>query len=142
MSCGNAVGIGALKGNTNIEMQNYSLNITESGNNLCGIGVLSNGEGSIDVTGGTIECDIRGKNIVCLGSDYGALDCNVKNSNTIFYCEGNSVVGIGDMNGRGNVIIRDANLNMTILAKEILDIGSKNGRLELVGSKRNIRINE
>lgn len=142
MSCGNAVGIGAIKGNANIEMQNYSLNIIESGNNLCGIGVLSNGEGSIDVFGGTIECDIRGKNIVCLGSDYGALDCNVKNSNTIFYCEGNSVVGIGDMNGRGNVSIRDANLNMTILAKEILDIGSKNGRLELVGSKRNIRINE
>ena len=66
----------------------------------------------------------------------------MKNSNTIFYCEGNSVVGIGDMNGRGNVNIQDANLNMTILAKEILDIGSKNGRLELVGSKRNIRINE
>jgi len=142
MSCGNAVGIGALKGNTNVIMHNYSLNIVESGNNLCGIGVLSNGEGSIEVFGGTIECDIRGKNIVCLGSDYGALDCNVKNSNTIFYCEGNSVVGIGDMNGRGNVNIKDANLNMTILAKEILDIGSKSGRLELVGSKRNIKINE
>lgn len=142
MSCGNAVGIGALKGNTNVILHNYSLNIVESGNNLCGIGVLSNGEGSIEVLEGTIECDIRGKNIVCLGSDYGALDCNVKNSNTIFYCEGNSVVGIGDMNGRGNVNIQDANLNMTILAKEILDIGSKNGRLELVGSKRNIRINE
>lgn len=142
MPCANAVGIGALKGSTNVVMQHYSLNIIESGNNLCGIGVLSNGEGSISAYGGTIECDIRGKNIICLGSDYGALNCNVKNSNTIFYCEGNSVVGIGDMNGRGNVSIHDANLNMTILAKEILDIGSKNGRLEVVDSKRNIKLNE
>lgn len=142
MSCANAVGIGALKGNTHVIMHNYSLNITESGNNLCGIGVLSNGEGSISAFGGTIECDIRGKNIICLGSDYGALNCRVENSNTIFYCEGSSVVGIGDMNGRGNVNIHDANLNMTILAKDILDIGSKNGRLEVVDSKRNIRINE
>jgi len=142
MSCANAVGIGALKGSTNVVMQHYSLNIIESGNNLCGIGVLSNGEGSISAYGGTIECDIRGKNIICLGSDYGTLNCNVMNSNTIFYCEGNSVVGIGDMNGRGNVSIHDASLNMTILAKEILDIGSKNGRLEVVDSKRNIKLNE
>lgn len=142
MSCANAVGIGAMKGRTSVIMHNYSLNITESGNQLCGIGVLKNGEGSILAAGGTIECDIKGKNMVCLGSDYGSLDCIVENSNTIFSCEGNSVVGIGDMNGRGNVSIHDANLNMTILAKDILDIGSKNGRLELMNSKRNIRINE
>lgn len=142
MSCANAVAIGALKGNTNVMLDNYSLSIIESGNNLCGIGVLSNGEGSILASKGTIECDIRGKNIICLGSDYGALDCKVENSNTIFYCEGNSVVGIGDMNGKGNVSIHDANLNMTIMAKEILDIGCKNGRLEVVDSKRNIKMNE
>lgn len=142
MPCANAVGIGALKGNTNVIMMNYSVNVVESGNNLCGIGVLNNGEGTISAFGGTIECDIRGKNIICMGSDYGALNCNVKNSNTIFYCEGNSVVGIGDMNGRGCVSIQEANVNMTILAKDILDIGSKNGRLEVMDSKRNIRLNE
>jgi len=142
MSCANAVGIGAMRGRTSVIMHNYSLNITESGNNLCGIGVLSNGEGSVLVSDGTIECDIRGKSMVCVGSDYGALDCIVENTNTIFYCEGNSVVGIGDMNGRGNVSIHNANMIMTILAKDILDIGSKNGRLELMNSKRNIKINE
>lgn len=142
MDCANAVGIGALKGETRVLMENFSLNIRESGNNLCGVGVLNGGEGSILTSNGTIECDIRGKNIICVGTDYGILDCNVENSNTIFYCEGSSVVGIGDMNGRGNVCIHDANLSMTMLAKDILDIGSKNGRLEVVDSKRNIRLNE
>ena len=68
-----------------------------------------------------------------LVEQYGMImDKLVEKSNTIFYCEGNSVVRIGDMNGRGNVRIQDANLNMKMLAKEILDIGSKSGRLEVM----------
>jgi hypothetical protein len=142
MSCANAVTIGALNGNVQVLLDNYNVNIIESGNNLCGIGVLNNGEGCISASNGTMTCDIRGKNIVCLGSDYGALDCMVENSNTTFYCEGNSVVGIGDLNGRGDIKVRDASLNMRILAEEILDIGSKSGRLEIVDCRRNIRMNE
>lgn len=142
MSCANAVAIGALNGNAQVFLENYCLNITESGNNLCGVGVLSNGEGSIKISNGSIDCNIRGRNIVCLGSDYGGLDCEVENTNTKFYCEGNSVVGIGDMNGHGNINIHDGNLNMQILAKDILDIGSKSGRLEVVDCKRNIKMNE
>lgn len=142
MSCANAVSIGALKGFVHVFLENYSVNIMESGNNMCGIGVLSNGEGDIAISNGTMECDIRGRNIVCLGSDYGALDCVVENSNTKFYCEGSSVVGIGDMNGQGNINVHDANISMRILAEDILDIGSKNGRLEVVDCKRNIKINE
>jgi len=142
MSCANAVAIGALMGNVEVLLESYSVDIIESGNNLCGIGVLNNGEGNIKTLYGTIECDIRGKNIVCLGSDSGVLNCMVKNSNTIFYCEGNTVVGIGDINGRGDIIVHEANLNMTILAEKILDIGSKSGRIEIADSSRNIKMNE
>ncbi len=142
MSCASAVAIGAMKGNIQAKLDNYSLNIVETGGNLAGVGVLNGGQGTVTTTNGTIECDIRGRNIVCVGSDYGDLDCAVENSHTTFYCEGNSVVGIGDMNGRGNVHIQDTNLSMRILAAAILDIGSKDGRMEVVGCKRNIRINE
>ncbi len=142
MSCANAVAIGALMGNIEVLLESYNVDIIESGNNLCGIGVLNNGEGHIKTLYGTIECDIRGKNIVCLGSDCGVLNCMVENSNTIFYCEGNTVVGIGDINGRGDIIVHEANLNMTILAEKILDIGSKSGRIEIADSSRNIKMNE
>lgn len=142
MSCANAVAIGALVGNVEVLLESYNVDIIESGNSLCGIGVLNNGEGHIKALYGTIECDIRGKSIICLGSDGGMLNCMVKNSNTIFYCEGNTVVGIGDMNGRGDILVHEANLNMTILAEKILDIGSKSGRIEIADSSRNIKMNE
>lgn len=142
MSCADAVGFGSLEGNTEVVLDNCSLNITEWGNNLCGIGVLSKGDGRVVVSKGTIACDIRGRNIVCFGTDHGALDCFVEDSNTSFYCEGNSVVGIGDVDGMGNVNIHDAELSMTIMAKDILDIGCKNGHLEMVDTKRNVKMNE
>ena len=141
-ACANSVGIGALKGSTQVQLDNYGLKMVESGNNLCGIGVLNNGEGSITTTNGTIELDIRGKNIVCIGTDSGTLDCNVEKSNIMFSCEGGSVVGIGDRNGRGNVIIHDTTMNMNINSNVIWDIGCKTGRLELVGSTRNLKMNE
>lgn len=142
MSCASAVGIGTFKGKAKIFMDNYSINIIESGNNLCGIGSLNNGEGNIAISNGCIQCDIRGRSIVCVGSYNGSIDCTLEYTSTVFYCEGNSVVGIGDMNGSGSVFIHDGNLNMTILAKNNLDIGSKNGHSEVLDCKRNIKINE
>lgn len=141
-ACANSVGIGALQGSTRVQLDNYGLKMVESGNNLCGIGVLNNGEGSITTTNGTIELDIRGKNIVCVGTDSGTLDCNVEKSNILFSCEGNAIVGIGDRNGRGSVLIHDTTLNMNMKANNIWDIGCKSGRLELVGSTRNLKMNE
>lgn len=142
MSCANAVGIGSLNGNLQVLLDNYFLNIVESGNNLCGVGSLNNGEGDIKISNGTINCTIRGRSIICLGSDFGEINCELESSSTTFYCEGNTVVGIGDLNGNGNINIHDANLNMTIMAKDILDIGTKSGRLAVMDCKRNIRKNE
>lgn len=142
MSCASAAGIGALSGKTEIILDNYRIRITESGNNLCGVGVLVHGTGSISASDGSIEIDGRGRSIICMGTDYGILDCNIQKSNSIFYCEGSSVVGIGDMNGRGCVNVGDAVLNMTIMAQDVLAVGSKNGQVEVVDSRRKIKINE
>lgn len=142
MSCANAVAIGALRGYTNIIADDCSINIIECGNNLRGIGTIENGEGSIAISNGTIACDLRGRNIVCVGTANGALDCIVTKTDTTFYCEGNSVVGIGDMKGSGSVKIREANLSMRMLAKDIKDIGCEDTKLEIVESKRNIKMNE
>lgn len=142
MSCASAAGIGALNGKTVIVLDNYRIRITEFGNILCGVGVLAHGTGSISASNGNIEIDGRGRSIICMGTDYGILDCNIQKTNTIFYCEGSSVVGIGDMNGRGCVNVGDTVLNMTIMAQDVLAVGSKNGQVEVVDSRRKIKINE
>lgn len=138
----NAVGIGSVSGDTNILLERYKVFITESGISLCGIGVLNNGSGHLIATNGSIVCDIRGKNIVCCGSDHGSLDCTMLFTATKFKCEGTTVSGIGDINGEGNISLRDVNVNMTILARESLDIGTKSGSLETFNIQKSIRVNE
>ena len=142
ISSASAVGIGCVTGNANILIEHYKTIITESGIGLCGIGVLHVGKGRLIVAHGAIICDIRGRNIVCFGTDGGSLDCSTLLTSTDFYCEGNSVTGIGDINGSGNINLRDSNLSMRILARDNLDIGSKFGKLETINIQKQIKVNE
>lgn len=142
ISSATAVGIGCVSGNANILIEHYKISIVESGIGLCGIGVLHGGKGRLIVAHGAISCDIRGRNIVCFGTDGGSLDCSTLLTSTDFYCEGNSVTGIGDINGSGNINLRDSNLTMRILARDNLDIGSKYGKLETVNIQKQIKVNE
>ncbi|MBQ8845624.1 MAG: EAL domain-containing protein [Lachnospiraceae bacterium] len=142
ISSATAVGIGCVSSNANILIEHYKTIITESGIGLCGIGVLHGGKGRLIVAHGAIICDIRGRNIVCFGTDGGSLDCSTLLTSTDFYCEGNSVTGIGDINGSGNISLRDSNLTMRILARDNLDIGSKGGKLETINIQKQIKVNE
>ena len=142
ISSATAVGIGCVSGNANILIEHYKTIITESGIGLCGIGVLHGGKGRLIVAHGSIACNLRGRNIVCFGTDGGSLDCSTLLTSTDFYCEGNSVTGIGDINGSGNINLRDSNLTMRILARDNLDIGSKYGKLETVNIQKQIKVNE
>ena len=142
ISSATAVGIGCVSSNANILIEHYKTIITESGIGLCGIGVLHGGKGRLIVAHGAIICDIRGRIIVCFGTDGGSLDCSTLLTSTDFYCEGNSVTGIGDINGSGNISLRDSNLTMRILARDNLDIGSKGGKLETINIQKQIKVNE
>ena len=142
LSSANAVGIGCMKGSANILIEHYKISITEAGMGLCGIGVLNGGSGRLIAAHGSVACDLRGRNIVCFGTDGGSLDCSTLLTSTDFYCEGNSVTGIGDINGSGNINLRDSNFVMRILSRENLDIGSKHGKLETVNIQKSIQVNE
>ncbi len=142
VSGANAVGIGCVNGNANILIDHHKISIVESGMSLCGIGVLNGGKGRLIAAHGSIACDLRGRNIVCFGTDGGSLDCSMLLTSTDFYCEGNSVTGIGDINGNGNISLRDSNLVMRILARDNLDIGSKHGSLETINIRKEIKVNE
>lgn len=142
VSGANAVGIGCVSGSANILIDHHKISIVESGIGLCGIGVLHGGTGRLIASHGSIACDLRGRNIVCFGTDGGSLDCSTFLTSTDFYCEGNSVTGIGDINGNGNINLRDSNLSMRILARDNLDIGSKYGKLETINIQKQIKVNE
>ena len=142
VSGANAVGIGCVSGSANILIDHHKISVVESGIGLCGIGVLRGGTGRLIASHGSIACDLRGRNIVCFGTDGGSLDCSTFLTSTDFYCEGNTVTGIGDINGSGSIHLRDSNLTMRILARDNLDIGSKYGKLETINIQKQIKVNE
>ena len=140
-SATNVAAIGSLHGFVNLYIENVFLNIVESGVSLCGIGVLNKGEGKLYMTNSTIKCDMHGRSINCIGTDKGDLDTLITSLSANFYCEGGSVVGIGDTGGNGNINIRDAGIEMLFLTGEGAGIITKHGTLTTENSIENIRIN-
>ncbi len=142
LSASSAVGIGSLTGSTDIMMENYAMNIVGSGVNLCGIGSLKDGDGKIYISSGTLNCDMHGRSIVCVGADKGDVDCIVKSTRAYLYCEGGTVCGVGDINGSGNISLKECGVDMTFLCKDGLGIGSKKGSLNTENVAETIKINE
>ncbi len=140
-SATNAVAIGSHSGNVNLYIENVMMNITESGVNLCGIGVKHKGEGKIFMTDSTVKCDMHGRSILCVGTDKGDIDTVISCLSANFYCEGGSVLGIGDTGGNGNISIREASIDMLFLTGDGAGIYSKNGTITTENMIENTRIN-
>ncbi len=137
-----AIAVGSLTGSTDLVMDNYILNVVESGVSLCGAGVLSEGSGSMRISNGTINQNMHGQSIICLGSDKGSLDCSITAVNISLYCEGGSVCGIGDVNGSGNVNIRRSGLDMRFLCKDGIGLAGRPELISVSDTAEKILINE
>lgn len=140
-SATNAVAVGALNGNTNLYIENVAMNVTESGVNLCGIGVMNKGDGKIFLTDSTTKFDMHGRSILCIGTDKGDIDTIISSLSANLYCEGGSVLGIGDTGGDGNINFRDATIDMLFLTGDGTGICTKNGTITSENSIQNIAIN-
>ena len=135
------VAIGSLNGETDIDLKNYALEADLSGINIAGIGSVEKGTGRIMMSSGTMKGVMRGRTINCIGSRGGSLNCHVRNSVLKQYCEGGSVVGVGDMYGDGDVIIEETEMNFEFLTGEGLAYGSRGGLVSKVGSSEHLSIN-
>ncbi len=140
-SATNTVAVGSLNGSADLYIENVMMNITESGVNLCGIGVQHKGDGKIFMTDSTVKCDMHGRSILCVGTDKGDIDIVISYLSTNFYCEGGSVLGIGDTSGSGNINIREANIDMLFLTGDGIGIHSKNGTVTTENMIETTRIN-
>lgn len=137
-----SVGIGSITGSADIDIKNYRISCSSSGSTLTSVGVCDGGMGHINMKDGQIRTELRGKYLNCVGTRGGEMGCNIDSSKAVFYCEGMSVSGIGDISGSGEVSICETDLNVTFLTGDGLAMGSPNGTLEISGGVRNIKINE
>lgn len=142
MSAVHSVGIGSVNGSADVSLKNYSLDANFAGNMQTGIGVESEGEGSVDICAGRMNMVMRGRNLACIGTRGGDMKIDADGSVLRLYCEGGTTSGIGDPEGSGDVTIKNSELNITFHTDNGFGAGSKNGSLTYDGGVQYISINE
>ncbi len=142
MSSFNMIGIGAKQGKVDIHMDNFSAKVVLTGHSMCGIGTIGLGEGEIALKKGYFECNIHAYTANCIGSRDGAINCNIKHITTDLYCEGSSVMGIGNVNGDGCVEIGDSDVTIRFRAKDTYALAAKEDKLNIYNCIPKIRIND
>ena len=134
------VGIGSSRG---IAAVTSAANITMSctGAQAVGLGVLSEGEGSILINGGKISIKMRAGKQTCIGAVGGSVNTKIRSAEISIDSEGDDATGIGDAQGDGNVAILDSKVNIRMFVGNPVDIGSGSGDVQLTGSEINSVVN-
>ncbi len=126
-------GIGSCKGISTITSA-ANIDMSCTGAQAVGIGVLEEGEGSILVTQGKINMKMRSAKHSCIGAINGSVNTKIRNAEISIDSEGDEITGIGDAQGTGTVAIIDSAITMKVLAGHPKDIGTGSGDLQIQNS--------
>ena len=126
-------GIGSCKGISTITSA-ADIEMSCTGAQAVGIGVMEDGEGSILIKQGKIRMKMRSANHTCIGAIKGSVNTKIRNAEINIDSEGNEVTGIGDAAGTGNVAVIDSAVTIKVLAGNPKDIGTASGDLQIQNS--------
>ena len=133
-------GIGSCKGIATISTS-ADINMSCTGAQAVGIGVLEDGEGSIYIKQGKINMKMRSGKNSCIGAIKGSVNTKIKNADITIDSEGDEVTGIGDALGTGNVTIIDSQVSMVVNAGNPKDIGTESGDVQIQNSNVSSLVN-
>ncbi|MBR2283965.1 MAG: GGDEF domain-containing protein [Ruminococcus sp.] len=133
-------GIGSCKGISTITSK-ADITMSCTGAQSVGIGVLSEGEGSVLISGGKVSMKMRSANHSGIGTLDGSLNTKIRDAEIIIDSEGDFAAGIGDRTGSGNITIIDSAVSLNMLVANPVDIGSGSGEVTIQGSTINSLVN-
>lgn len=133
-------GIGSCRGIATIA-SSADINMSCTGAQAVGIGILDEGEGSILIKKGCLDIKMRSAKQSCIGTVNGCVNTKIMNSKVIIDSEGDFAAGIGDSQGSGNVFIMDSNININMLCANPNDIVSGSGEVHIQNSTVNSLVN-
>ena len=135
-----AVGIGSFRGSVDIAV-NARVDFRGTGNKSVGIGSLEKGVGSIDIRDASVSMAINARFCSAIGTIDGSINTVVDGANIALNCEGSEIAGIWDPKGAGSILLKDAELDMTMLAASVIDVGTRCGSVSTQGGRKSVRIN-
>ena len=138
----NFVGIGSMKGDASIDVCDVKVAISANGNTLCALGSKDGGTAHISIMNCELNSNIKGREIVNIGSHGSETECRITKSAVTLTCEGSMASGIGDCEGAGLVDIDDSEININFLTGKGFGMGCRDGELRFRDGRKNIRIND
>ncbi len=133
-------GIGSCRGIATIA-SSADINMSCTGAQAVGIGILDEGEGSVLIRNGSVNIKMRSAKQSCIGTVNGCVNTKIMNSKVIIDSEGDFAAGIGDIQGSGNVFIMDSDININMLCANPNDIVSGSGEVHIQNSTVNSLVN-
>lgn len=128
----NIVAIGGSVGreNSSVEIVSGKLSTELRGVNIVGIGSVS-GTADVSVTGGDVFIENAGRSVIGIGSMSGKAVVNVTTDITVT-CSGNRCCAIGTLDGGcGTVTLDKGKFALTVNAKEASAVGAVNGNVDV-----------
>lgn len=133
-------GIGSCRGIATIA-SSADINMSCTGAQAVGIGILDEGEGSVLIRNGSVNIKMRSAKQSCIGTINGSVNTKIMNADVTIDSEGDFAAGIGDSQGSGNVFIMDSNININMLCANPNDIVSGSGEVHIQNSTVNSLVN-
>lgn len=133
-------GIGSCRGIATIA-SSADINMSCTGAQAVGIGILDEGEGSVLIRNGSVNIKMRSAKQSCIGTINGSVNTKIMNADITIDSEGDFAAGIGDTQGSGNVFIMDSNVNINMLCANPNDIVSGSGEVHIQNSTVNSLVN-
>ncbi len=127
-----SVGIGTQTGTVSVD--NYGiLKMMMEGEHSTAIGVMDYGSGKVTLAGPSIEIESRGAKMSAIGSYYGDVEIVNQTEYLNIFSEGDSICGIGNYEGEGNIHIKEGTVKIHLGSEHPLIMGGKNTPIVISG---------
>lgn len=126
------VGIGSLHGHVSIDLDG-DITVNSEGRYTVVIGSAENGQGYVNMLGGTIHSRFNAHSGSGIGSIGGNVDITILNGSYHLYAEGTDIVGIGDQTGNGRIGIYNGIININLNSSNQLPVGNISKKVVIQG---------
>ena len=137
--------LGSITGNTRIRIANCFVEITGDGNSTTAIGSTTNSEGKVEIVAARLAVNMNASRVMMIGSPLGHIRTYIEHSKVDLTGSGERVLGIGNSDMGGELIVRSAGLNIKIISDvgipfgikpENLDLGDTEPEVEVIRQKK------
>lgn len=130
-------GIGSHEHACHCTVDDCDISMECTGTTITALGAELSGYGSLKVAHSTIQLNLKGQDVLCLGTRDGYLNIAVGFTKLRMDCEASVLTGIGDPVGRGDVSIGQTTLTTNFnVSTSTFEYGSPHGELNMIDCKR------